>query len=300
MILNKLNSYVDCDSLIRILNSFYKLNFEEIYLHREVVGYVYFVKNSIKKYVLKLYRNFNTEQALQSIEIIQYLKNLNYPVVSIIPTENGSLYIKFTIPEGQCIGILYDYIEGIEPNRKTEIIKIGQQIGEFHNLMEKYPNPLIKRGKEFYIDRFIAILQKLQYNSEKVEELERYGKELWNNIDRLPSGFCHGDLHTGNMLQTKLNEYVLFDFDIASCAYSVVDIATLCDGTNFFKYYESAYDSTKGLFERFYQGYCQKRIISNIEIVAIFDFIAIRHYELIATLTNIRGLGCLSHSYIPS
>lgn len=156
MILNKLNSYADCDSLIRILNSFYKLNFEEIYLHREVVGYVYFVKNSIKKYVLKLYRNFNTEQALQSIQIIQYLKNLNYPVVSIIPTENGSLYIKFTIPKGQCIGILYNYIEGIEPNRKTEIIKIGQQIGEFHNLMEKYPNPLIKRGKEFYIDRFIG------------------------------------------------------------------------------------------------------------------------------------------------
>lgn len=100
------------------------------------------------------------------------------------------------------------------------------------------------------------------------------------------------------MLQTKLNGYILFDFDISSCAYSIIDIATLCNGTNFFKYDKSTYDSTKGLFERFYQGYCKKRIISNIEITAIFNFIAIRHYELIATLTNIRGLGCLSHSYL--
>lgn len=298
MILNKLNSYSDCDNLIKILNNFYKLNFQEIYLHREVVGYVYVIKNSLKKYVLKLYRDFNTEEALQSIDVIQYLKKNNYPVVSIVPTEAGSLYIKFGIPEGQCIGILFDYIEGIEPNLKKEIKNIGQQIGELHNLMEKYSNPLINREKEFYIDRFIAILKKLKYDPIKVKEFEEYGQDAWSNMERLPKGFCHGDLHTGNMLQTKFNEYILFDFDIVSHTYSIIDAATLSDDTNFFKFDESTYDSTKRKFERFYQGYSQKRTLSNIEMAAIYDFIAIRHYELIATLTNIQGLNCLSHSYL--
>lgn len=296
--MNKLNDYSDCNNLIKILNKFYKLNFEEIYLHREVIGYVYFVKSSNKKYVLKLYRHVNSDEGRQSIEVIQYLKKLNYPVVSIVPTDEDSLYVKFTVPEGECIGILYDYIDGIELEEKEEIIEIGEQIGGFHNLMEKYPNSLIKRGKDFYIDRFIAILQKLNYNSEKVEELKRYGNELWSSMERLPRGFCHGDLHTGNMLKTKANECILFDFDMASYGYSIIDIATLCDSTNFFKYDEWDYDNTKTLFEKFYEGYSKKRSLTNIEIDAIFDFIAIRHYELIATLTNIRGLQCLSHSYL--
>lgn len=296
--MNKLNSYYDCNDLIKKLNKFYKLNFEEIYLHRDMIGRVYFVKNSMKKYVLKIYRQFNTEQALQSIDVIQFLRKNDYPVVSIIPTEEGSLYIKLNIPEGQCIGILYDFIEGIEPNFSTEIINVGQQIGELHNLMIKYPNPLIKRGKDFFIDRFIVILQKLQYCSKKVKELEKYGEEIWSNIKRLPTGFCHGDLHSGNMLQTKLNQYILFDFDIVSHAYSIIDVATLSNCTDFNQLDESTYDSTTRMFERFYQGYSKKRTLSDIEIAAIFDFIAVRHYELIATITDCQGLNCLSQSFL--
>ncbi|WP_162265442.1 phosphotransferase [Abyssisolibacter fermentans] len=296
--MNKLNLYYDCDNLIKILNNCYKLNFKEIYLHREMIGCVYFAKNSRKKYVLKIYRQFNTEQALQSIEVIQFLKKNNYPVVSIIPTEVGSLYIKLNIPEGQCIGILYDYIEGIEPNFSTEITNVGQQIGELHNLMIKYPNPLIKRDKEFYIDRYVAILQKLHYSSVKIKELESYGNEIWSNIKRLPNGFCHGDLHSGNMLQTKLNKYILFDFDIVSYSYSIIDVATLSNDTGFNQLDESTYDSTKKMFERFYQGYSKKRTINDIEIAAIFDFIAVRHYELIATITECQGLNSLSQSFL--
>jgi len=295
---NNLNSYSDSDNILKILNSCYKLNFQEIYLHREVVGFVYFLKSSSKKYVLKLYRHFNSEQAIQSIEVIQYLKKNNYPVVSIVPTEEGSLYVKFTIPEGQCIGILFDYIEGIEPNLKTEISNIGEQAGEFHSLMDKYSEPLIKRGKEFYIDRFIEILYKIKYNPSKIKEYESYGEELWSSMERLPHGFCHGDLHTGNMLQSKEKEYILLDFDAVAYSYSIIDVATICDDTNFFKLDEGAYDRTKRAFQRFYEGYSRKRALSQDEMSAMFDFIAIRHYELIATLANIRGLECLSYSYI--
>lgn len=296
--MNKLNSCNDCDNLIKILNNFYKLNFKEIYLHRDMIGSVYFLGNNMQKYVFKIYRQFNTDQALQSIEVIQFLRENNYPVVSIVQTDVGGSYINLNMPEGQCIGILYDYIEGIEPDLSTEITNVGQQIGELHNLMTDYSKPLIKREKDFYIDRYIEILKKLQYCSVKVKELERYGEELWSNMERLPNGFCHGDLHSGNMLQTKSNQYMLFDFDIVSHSFSVIDVATLSDCTNFNQLDESTYDSTRRRFEGFYQGYSKRRTLSDIEIAAIFDFIAVRHYEIIATITECQGLNDLSKSFL--
>ena len=297
-ILNRLYSYSDYNNLLKILNGFYNIDLSEIHLHREIIGYVYFTKNSKKTYVLKLYRNFNTEEALQSIEIIQYLKHNNYPVVSIVQSEIGSLYIRLNVPQGQCIGILFEYIEGVEPNLRREISHIGHQVGELHNLMKKYPNPLIERGKEFYIDRFISMAKRVHYPSEKVKELEIYGEEIWSNIKRLPKGFCHGDLHSGNMLKTKSDEYVLFDFDIASYSNTIIDVATLSNDTNFNILDESQYDSTIKKFEKFYQGYSKKRSLSDVEIVSIFDFIAARHYELIATITECQGLNSLDESFL--
>ncbi len=296
--MTKLNLYTDCDDLLRILNYYYKLNFNEISLHRDMIGYVYFVKSSTKKYVLKLYRHFNTEQALQSIEIIQYLKQNNYPVVSIVFTQHGRYFIELTMPEGKCIGILFDYIDGIEPNRENELASIGRQVGELHEIMSKYPNPLIIRGKEFFIDRYITILREVLYCPLRIKDLEDYGQEVWDRMSGLPHGFCHGDLHTGNMLKTKSNEYILFDFDIASYSHSVIDVAILSDGTNFNNLTEFAYDNTKRTFEKFYQGYSKIITLSDAEISAIFDFIPIRHYELIATITDCQGLDSLSPAFI--
>ncbi len=284
--------------LTNLLNKHYPLKFEDTHLHRDMIGSVYFVKSHNKKLVFKLFRHFHTKNALQSIDIIQYLKNLNYPVVSIVPTIENNLYIKIDTEKGECIGILYDYIDGIEPNIETDITDIGLQIGKLHQLMDKYPNPLIKRGKAFYIDRFINMLKEIKYPTCKIEELENYGNEIWKTMERLPNGFCHGDLHSGNMFKTKTKKFILFDFDIVSFSYSIIDVATLSDHTNFNQFDSSSYDHTKRRFQRFYKGYSKYRTLSEHEINAIFDFIPARHYELIATITECEGLNTLNQSFL--
>jgi hypothetical protein len=70
-----INSYTDYDNLIRIVNESYQVNAENIQLHRDGVGRVYFLEN---KYVLKIYRSFYADNALQTIEILEYLKNYNF------------------------------------------------------------------------------------------------------------------------------------------------------------------------------------------------------------------------------
>jgi Ser/Thr protein kinase RdoA (MazF antagonist) len=164
--------------------------------------------------------------------------------------------------------------------------------------MRDYSGDLIRRGKEFYIDRFIRLLRALSYNPVRIDELVAYGDELWSRMKRLPLGFCHGDLHTGNMLQCEPGKYILFDFDAAARSFAVIDVATICDASNFNHFDEGAYNLTLRRFERFYAGYNQECTLSDGEINAIFDFIPIRHCELIATITECQGLTSLSTTFL--
>jgi Ser/Thr protein kinase RdoA (MazF antagonist) len=300
--LNAISSSADTDSLRDMLNTCYPVCIDQLHLHRDMIGYVYIAagaaKRGVKKYILKLYRSFDSENALRSIGILQYLQQQDYPVVSIIPTRAGASHVVIDTPQGRSVAILFDYLEGPEPDRKTEIVALARQVGRLHQVMQTYPHPLLRRGKDFYVDRYLAILQELDYPPSRIADLADYGSACWSRLERLPAGFCHGDLHTGNMCQSAPGRYVLFDFDIASRTHALIDIATLCDDSDFNRFDAAAYDRTRQVFERFYQGYRREREMNDAEIAAIFDFIPVRHYEIIATITQCQGIEELSRAFL--
>jgi Ser/Thr protein kinase RdoA (MazF antagonist) len=302
-------SSADTGRLREILNTRYPVHVDRLHLHRDMIGYVYIAEGAAtcaatcagspeKKYVLKLYRAFDTQNALRSIGILQYLRQQGYPVVSIVPTRAGDSHVLIDTPQGPSVAILFDYLDGAEPDLKTEMVDLARQVGRMHTVMETYPRPLPRRGKDFFVDRYIGILQELAYPPGRIADLAAYGSQCWARLERLPVGFCHGDLHTGNMRQSAPGRYVLFDFDIASRTHALIDIATLCDASDFNRFDPAAYDRTRQVFEQFYQGYSQERAISAMEIAAIFDFIPIRHYEIIATITQCQGLEELSRAFL--
>ena len=305
--LNAITSSADTANLRDILNTCYPVCVDQIDLHRDMIGYVYIAEGTLKKkgavgraikYILKLFRPFDTENALRSIGILQYLQQQDYPVVSIVLTRAGDSHVSIDTPRGTSIAILFDYLDGPEPDRKTEIVHLARQVGRLHKIMDTYPDPLLRRGKDFYVDRYLTILQSLDYPPSRISDLAAYGSECWSRLERLPAGFCHGDLHTGNMCQSGPGRYVLFDFDNASRTHALIDIATLCDDSDFNRFDLAAYDRTMQVFERFYQGYRREREISDAEIAAIFEFIPIRHYEIIATITQCQGIQDLSRAFL--
>ena len=296
--LNAISSSADTDRLRDILNTCYPVSVDQVRLHRDMIGYVYIAVGGGKKYIFKRYRPFDTENALRSIGILQYLRQQDYPVVSIVPTRAGASHVAIDTPEGLSMAILFDYVDGPEPERDTELVDLARQVGRLHQVMESYPHSLLRLGKDFYVDRYLAILQALDYPPDRIADLAAYGSECWSRLARLPAGFCHGDLHTGNMRRSAPGCYVLFDFDIASRTCSLVDVATLCDASDFNRFDAAAYDHTRQVFERFYQGYCRECAMSGAEIAAIFDFIPVRHYEITATITRCQGLKCLSRAFL--
>lgn len=285
------------DNLINKINSTYHLNIQHIELLREMIGKVYILHSRENMYVLKIYQSFKTNDALQTVQILDYLNANSFPSVSIIRTEQNDSHIILSQQDSCCAGILYDYVEGTTPEGLVETESIAEHVGELHNLMVGYPHKLTNRTKIEYIDDYFSIMRELDFQSEKILELEQYGNELWERITKLPKGFCHGDLHTGNMIRNSRGDYVLLDFDEASGDYPSMDVAYMSDDTNFNQFHESMYDKCMRLYERFYSGYSRVRTLSDNEFYAVFDFIAIRHFQIISRIVRCQELQCISKEF---
>ncbi|MEK3761122.1 phosphotransferase [Paenibacillus sp. FSL P4-0338] len=286
------------DHLIREINQSYSLRMKQIKLHREMIGSVYLTEGGGKRYVLKIYRSFKTADAMQSIRILDYLQAHSFPAVTVLRTARLKNHILLEAQEGWLTAVLYDYVEGDNPDGFAEAELIGYQTAELHKLMQNYPvEQLIMRTKDEYIDDYLSIMSELDCDSNSMSDLEQYGNELWGRMSKLPRGFCHGDLHTGNIIRNRHGQYVFMDFDDASGDYPGMDVAYMSDATHFNQYHDSMYDATQRLFERFYTGYSKVRTLSDIEIYAIFDFIAVRHYQIISRIVRCQGLQSVTKEF---
>jgi Ser/Thr protein kinase RdoA (MazF antagonist) len=227
---------------------------------------------------------------------MNYLRDADYPTARIILTASYMLYFSYEFQNEIRIGVLYEFINGIEPIKSSDIENIGRQTGKLHNLMQQYNGNLCLHGKPFFIDRYINILTEMKYP--QVDKFKEYGNLLWERVKGLPNGFCHGDYHTGNMLLNTEGQYVLFDFDAAANAFSVYDVAVICDMTNYFSLSDQEFDETSRMLERFLKGYSEYNSISNEVIRSVYDFIAIRHFEVQATIIENLGLSCVDEKFI--
>ncbi len=290
-----MNPYEDVKNLSLVVREHYGIDILKMSLHREMIGFVYSIRTSGANYVFKLFRSENTKNAIQAALIISYLAERGFPVARIIP-HGDSPYTLLKSPEGECVGVLFEYVEGEEPEKEKDIHRLGGMAGQLHNMMEDYPLSVIERGKAFYVDRYIDFLKNAEYDIKRIQELDDFGREAWERVSLASKGFCHGDFHTGNMIKNPQRGITLFDFDIASRSHSIIDAAVICDMSNFNSFNAQAFDQTGRMFEKFCKNYTRKT--ENDEYDAVFSFIAIRHYELIATITKSKGEKTLSKDFL--
>jgi Ser/Thr protein kinase RdoA (MazF antagonist) len=289
---------LDEKKIIKALYDSYNIKFNTMELLREggCVSYCVFAEN--EKYFMKIIPSAFMDTAKQSFSILMYLEEKGFPSPRIILTKNGFPYFEIDESEGKSFVALFEYIDGQEPDEGMDFIAIGELIGQLHNIMCEYKGELPVRSKEFFVDRYINILKKKYYNANKVEMFREYGDILWGRIENLPRGFCHGDLHRGNLLRTPSNKYYLLDFDTSCNAFPVYDIMIMCNSTNYFDFDEEGYEKSESTYEAFLKGYTKYRTLSDMEVKAFYDLIAIYHYQLQATIIEIHGLDCVDEKFL--
>lgn len=120
---------------------------------------------------------------------------------------------------------------------------------------------------------------------------------MWERVKDLPYGYCHGDMYRGNILKTLEGRLYLLDFDTFCEGFSMYDPALICNITDFFELEEDGYIKSKEVFERFLPEYLQYNSLSKAEIAAFYDFIALYHYALQATIIEIFGLDYVDNDF---
>jgi Ser/Thr protein kinase RdoA (MazF antagonist) len=238
----------------------------------------------------------HSEAAIQSTRVIAYLESCGLPVVKIIPAIDGEQYITLDTPLGRQIGVLFEFAQGRsigflhrwrdnkEPLIHPKAGIFGRSLGHMHRLMEGYEGNLKLKGRERYIDDLIWLLRRDCHDESKIHDLEDYGNALWASVARLPGGFCHGDMHTGNTIYRN-GQFTWMDFDRVSHSHPVIDVGWLAaDGSDFNVFDDSALDRSRRLFDALYAGYSRERTLTDTEIAAVFGCAAIIHYDLFASI----------------
>lgn len=263
--------------LNHILSQTYKLEAVRCILLRKKIGHVYKVETQSKTYCLKLYQNRTVREVNDIVNVMNFLSRNGVSVPNIIKSSDHQYCFKF---ENQ-VGFLMDYINGEAVSIKKHKRLIVDLHSQMHQVMKQYSYELPRYKESYYIDRFINHLKRIHFDEQKVIELQEIGYLLFNNIQKLDKGFCHGDFHTGNML-IKDGDLFLFDFDYFRNQAAILDLLTVFDQTNFNSYRHRDIVSNAKMIKPYLTN-------DDLDIKNVLSFIPLRHFEIIMNIIDVNG-----------
>lgn len=139
-------------------------------------------------------------------------------------------------------------------------------------------------------------MRKKQYP--KADEFFAYGNTLWDKVRDLPRGYCHGDMYDGNIHKTPDGKFYVLDFDTSCEGFPMYDLTLICNKTHYFDFDEHGYKKSKGILSRFLPEYLKYNALSQKEINAFYDLIALYHFALQATVIENYGLDCVDNAFL--
>lgn len=289
---------MDLDLAKGFLQRAYGLTADEIAFLREGGAYSYLVSASGRKYLLKLIKPAFSDTAASSLSVMRYLADRGFPAQSPAMTLGGALCEPVEADGARYLGALLPYIEGREPALGECAAAIGRMTAAFHQLMEGFAEALPERGRDFFVERYLRVLEQKRCPRETIAAYRALGDALYDRVSDLPLCRCHGDAHRGNMLLSPDGSPWLLDFDTVCVASPIFDVAVYCDSTDYFHYRPEDFARTQAVCRDFLSGYEAVRALSDREKAALYAMIPLRHFQLQATIAGIYGLDSFDLPFI--
>ena len=283
--------------LLEILKREYGIEKPSLAFLREGGGHTYIV-NGRKKYLLKAVGGAFLNTARQSVSVLRYLNEKGFPAPALILTRDGAEAYETGADGEERLIVLMEFIDGDEPDLTKTAAEVGALVGRFHRLMEDCPGDPVSHGRAFFIGRYLDFLRRKNYP--RLSAYEELGERLWEKVAALPRGRCHGDLHRGNLLRRPDGRIFLVDFDTVCRAPLMFDIMAACDLTDYFHLKREDIRVTKAVYRDFLTGYASCRALSREELLSFPDWVAIRHFQLQATILEIYGIDCIDERFTDS
>ena len=271
------------------------------------VNDTYLLKTKTTTYVLRIYRKGwrSLSEIQYELDVLLFLQKAGIAVSVPIQRKDGQLIGTIHAPEGVRFLVLFSYALGREVAYESEdtdaAYAYGKIAAQIHAVTEEFRSPHQRTGLdlEHLIDdplRWIEpmLLHRAEdwaYIQAFAERLRQWGRSL--PLSSLEEGFCHGDLHWGNVRVQENNILTLFDFDCCGMGWRAYDIAV-------FRWSARLRGKEEEQWSAFLRGYREVRNVHEMDIQAIPYFVAMRHLWLMGLHTGNRedfGIAWMNDAY---
>ena len=258
-----------------------KYNFNEnseCKLFRTGVNHTYFLSDTIKKFVVRVYcHQWRTKIEIQEeLELLKLLQNHNLSISFPITDKDGNYIQEINAPEGIRYAVVFSFAEGEKMRFMTNetCSEIGSLMAKIHNITANKKIERITYNSDILLNKSYDYLK--SYFSEDLDEM-KYLKEIGvkisrnfekSNLSENQKGIVHLDIWYDNLSVNSDNEITIFDFDNCGNGLLILDIAYFCKQLFFIESDKKVYESK---VESFLNGYRKERNLSDNELKLIPD-----------------------------
>ena len=269
----------------------------------------YWVKTADgQTYYLRAYRiRWRTLADIQyELDVLNHLKQKNFPAAKPIPCEDGKFFCAVSAPEGTRYLSLFSEAPGDEISYDAEPEKTaqryGQAVAQMHNVLADFSSP----HQRFHLDLAHFIDQPLRHiesflvtsRPDDWKYVQHFAETLRQQIvslpvDELEQGFCHGDLQGYHTNVAPDSTLTFFDFDCGGFGYRAYDLAV-------FLWCCRLEDAVAVRWEPFVNSYRVNRAINELDVKAVPLFVCARYLWHIGVHTQNSpdwGVGFLGDKY---
>lgn len=231
----------------------------------------YIIKTLERSYFLRLCplgpRWRSQEEIAAELELINYLRAANFPVVGAVKDRGGKEIISW----GKHNGYLREFIEAQEKLNPTveEVAKFGEIVGWLHSLTENYQT----QNKREHIFNLAETKAYFEENKEKIltsnfKDKEKFVDRFEVELNRLafpntlPQGMIHEDLGKRHAIWQKDEIKALADFDRCYFGQLILDLGEACRGWCFVNNWQ---EWSNANFTALIEGYQRKRKLTDLE-----------------------------------
>ena len=242
----------------------------------------YLVESGADKYIFRIYRNsWRTQEQIDfELELLAYLTERTSRVAAVLPAKGGELKIPIDCPEGQRLGALFAYAEGIAPGNaivEEESLLLGQTVAAVHEITQGFDTA----HKRPILDNAYLLDASLNTIDPFIEaDARNYLHSLQDKLHRvLPDlprdpgvfGICIGDVNPSNFHINEDKRITLFDFDQCGYGYRAFEIGKFISSL-------AVSEHKPKIAKAFIDGYLQVRRLDPAELGAI------PYYEIVSVI----------------
>lgn len=256
---------------------------------------------------LRVYRKYWRSQAdiQYELDVLNHLHKKGFPAAHPLKTRDGAYYYPVNAPEGTRYIALFTLASGSEISYKSNPSQVahryGQAVAKMHNALEDFQSP----HPRFQLDLDYFTLQPLNYIEpfmyDRPEDwlfIKNFAQKLRKHlmdlpVDKLESGFCHGDLQGYHANVSEDGTFTFFDFDCGGHGFRAYDLAV-------FLWCCRLENAVTDRWKPFINAYQTTRAIKDLDLQAVPLFVCARYLWHIGVHTQNAddwGIGFLNDEY---